>query len=408
MSFAPAALALFATPILLWSCARDAAVEAPSDTNLSVRVVPLATGFGDAAYGITVKNALGGVVWSRSDLRSSRYGNGAGALSYVGPCDASQNPHTIELTVENLFDGGEPLPAGSWVNPSKDGPLVKTATCAANADTPVDFNLTVMRAAQQGFIDASIDFSDVFCSAKADCVEELLHDPDDPDGARKTTLVVGFACTSGEGEATYLYLDDLVITCADSTRYVLDPSLGPGQVGGSPPMVFQHAIYRGREAFTNLEKCYWNNAIGIDVEALGPSCVLEATGSVSATPFVGGATPVDAIYPLIRWRIPLTTATPSLICEDHPLGGASGGVFAGYTTFAGHNFGHELACGSGVVTSPGEVACSGTVSGLDEDVSFTLAGSGLTVRAGSLEARYAFPDERRLGGCCLDPCCTEP
>ena len=169
---------------------------------IAVSVGALAYGaVADAEYVIEVYSgapeAGGELVVRLPALRSSAYGDGAGALTYVAPCDASgDGAATVRLTLTSLYDadGGEIDPA-SYENPT---PLARSTTCAPNADTPVRFDITLMRRAEQGFFDVAVAFSDIFCSAKFDCRGEdgepiaLLHDP--LTEARSTTMVMAFAC----------------------------------------------------------------------------------------------------------------------------------------------------------------------------------------------------------------------
>ncbi len=119
-------------------------------------------------------------------------------------------------------------------------------TCEENADTRVDFNITLMREANQGFFDIAVTFDDIFCSAKVDCAYaggrpiELVMGPD---GRRVPTVVWALACTDGSpggavATSTHLYMDDVVLDC-DGTRFTVSPSDGPGNVYpggvGAPP-----------------------------------------------------------------------------------------------------------------------------------------------------------------------------
>ena len=181
------------------------------------------SGVTDVVYQVTVRNTATppGLVWDRT-LRSSVYGDGAGSLTYVGPCDASTGTNTVHLELVELRGPGDAL-LTDWVNP---GELVQTATCAPNADTAVTFDVTIARKAGQGFFDVAVSFDDIFCSAKLDCLSELLHHGDQ----RDTTLVAAFACTTGEGTSTILHVDAFELACSDGTAWI-DTVQGPGCVG---------------------------------------------------------------------------------------------------------------------------------------------------------------------------------
>src|SRR6201999_2048098 len=123
----------------------------------------------------------------------------------------------------------------------------QAATCAENADTPVRFDLTIMRRAQQGFFDIAVSFEDVFCSAKVDCEDrdgdplELLFDGDE----RASTAVLALACTAGANE-TNIYLDDVVVDCGPGAVHSLVPVGARGNrpgIAASP--IFGWALYAG-------------------------------------------------------------------------------------------------------------------------------------------------------------------
>ncbi|HRE90500.1 MAG TPA: hypothetical protein PK095_15320, partial [Myxococcota bacterium] len=66
-------------------------------------------------------------VWERTRVCSSRFGDAAGGLSYVGTCDASgSGVSSVRLVMEDLCAGGpcpevvggtSSLPASQWRNP---------------------------------------------------------------------------------------------------------------------------------------------------------------------------------------------------------------------------------------------------------------------------------------------------
>lgn len=292
-----------------------------------------------------------------------------------------------------------------------------TAECRENADTPVVFNLTVMRNARQGFFDVAIDFEDVHCSAKLDCVDDLLHDP--ATGARGPTVVLGFACTSGQDadgtpQDTFLYLDDVRIECTNPiATYTFDPTEGPGQVGGQPPGIFQTAFYRGHEDLPGLDKCYWNAAFGLDLETLADpgvlegDCWLRARGTASETALVDGATPDDTIYPVIEWNVQLTRADGTLVCGENPLGAEGSGVQTTYTDFVGAQFGCAMECSSAEISCGEQISCTGSVPSIPGQVTVGQSGDNLTLSFQGQD--YAFPIDPAytLAGCCADSCCSQ-
>jgi len=312
---------------------------------LSLAVSPLTLeGVSDVTYTLTVENALGATVWSRT-VRSSAYGDGAGAVSYVGPCDAdaNANPNTVHVVIDALEVDGLPLDAAAWMNPAPaDDALSRDFVCVADQDVPVQFDLTVARAAQQGFFDVAISFSDVFCSAKLDCKKDvegvlsdltLLYNP--ATGQRDRTAVLGFACTAGPDQATVLHMSPVRLDCASGESVAVDPSAGPGNLdptfGPAPDtshLLFQAAVYRGTELLGNNNKLYWNVALGLNADAFGATlargCALTATATVSDGAFDGGVSPVGTRWPYVDWNVPVYDAAGTYVCAQHEVGGDDG------------------------------------------------------------------------------------
>jgi len=173
------------------SCADIPDGSAPAGPTLTVAVAALnLVGVGDVVWDLEVVNggATPQTVWQRR-VSSSGYGDGAGSASYVGTCDAGANPNTVRVWVVGVYgaavadagtfdrgatDGagavtGTPLP---FENPTAAGPLTRDVICAANGDVAVQFDVALMRPAQQGFFDIAISFNDVFCSAEFDCCDD--------------------------------------------------------------------------------------------------------------------------------------------------------------------------------------------------------------------------------------------
>ncbi len=348
---------------LLAGCDRSEGGE-PS---FAIGVAPLTLpGVTNACYRLTVTNGpdrAGEVVFQEDAVCADDFGDGVGSITYIGPCDAdSGTANSVTLELLDLYQGTSAIADSQYVNPCGEldwssgallagedghGPCTINRPCEENADVAVVFDITILRNAQQGFFDIAVNFDDIFCSAKLDCVDAFLHDAE---GERSTTAILGFACTSGTAEPTTLYMNDIRVECADpAATYFINPALGPGQHGPAPsgaPVFFQTATYSGREAFTDFAKCYWNQAIGLDLAALGRDCHLYASGTAGATPFGAPnySTPPNAIYPVITWSVPLTGATGELACGTHPLNGDNG-VATTYTAFAGERFSHRFECG---------------------------------------------------------------
>jgi|GEM_PF-2898965 len=388
-----------ALALMLTACA-DASdpASSPGDGRLAIAVAPLELpGVADASYEITVRNDDGDVVWTRAGLTSDAYGDGAGSLSYVGACDAdpSVQPNHVTLVIEGIEDaGGAPL---DFVDPT---PLTRDAECLQNADVAVTFDITVARPASQGFFDVAVSFEDIFCSAKLDCLDEgqpleLLHDAD---GGRGTTAVVAFACTSGDASDTHLHLDPLAIDCSDDTHYVVDPSGGPGNLGGQPPLLFQTAVYRGTEQLPGVTKRYWNIALGLDYTAGAPSCALTTRATATSTVLgPGGVTPAGSVWPVLTWAVDLTQSDGTRACSNHALDDEASGVAVTYTDGAGEAFDYSWA--GDLVVANDELDCGVTPGG--DAVTMSPVGGGVVVTvAGDASDVYPLPTGATLLECC--------
>jgi hypothetical protein len=277
----------------LSACADQSSGPTGPQGNLNLSVAPLSLpGIDDADYAIVVENGAGDIVWQEEALTSNQYGDGAGSLTYIGACDADEPLHTVSLTTKTLTDsdGTELFAAGEAVNPCPAAsPCQLTATCAENEDVFVEFNLAIMRDANQGFFDIAVNFQDIFCSAKVDCQDALLHNAA---GVRAPTAVIGFACTSGGSstsaqEPTVLYVD------FQANGVGLDEKIDGNSPDGS------YAIYQDDEELAGYTKGFWNAAVLI------PAGGVEITGVATAAP---GALPTEAPgtfnnYPVIGFNV---------------------------------------------------------------------------------------------------------
>jgi len=298
-------------------------------------------------YTLSVANESGVPVWTRQ-VDADSHGDGAGSHSYVGPCDASDDPdgdgdaeNTVSLVLDEVIDTTGTLTAGvDYQNPAPtSAPLARVVVCRQNADTAVSFDLTVARRAEQGFFDVAVTFDDIFCSAKLDCLDDdgqpldLLFDG----ATRDRTVVLGFACTAGAGADTHLYMTPVEIDCGGAGRVALALQEPGGNKGAVDPIVFQHALFFGAEALesggTSWGKRYWNLAIGIDETALSATdpCVLSAAGTASNEPFVQGRPPAGATYPRIAWNVTLNSLGSAVVdCGTHAVDEAGSGVATDY------------------------------------------------------------------------------
>jgi len=336
--------------------------------HLRIDVAPLSLpGVTNASYRLTVENSAGDVVWTR-DVTSSGYGSGDGDLSYIGPCDADAAPARVELELLSLSAGAATLTAGvDYINPAPEGsPVAQTdVACLPNADVPVTFDLTVMRRAQQGFFDVAVTFDEIFCSAKLDCENdgadlELLHNP--VSGARDTSIVLAFACTTGESSDTTLLMDDVVISCTSGTSPdPIDVAAGPGNLNPPYPgpepdaarLLYQAAVFRGSESLGAYNKAYWNVTMGLNRDAfanLGTCTLSTRATAVDGPPATPGATPAGTTWPLVTWTAPIV-ASGDLACSHYGLDDDDGVVGTGYTPTTGATFGNAFRRSTGDVTS---------------------------------------------------------
>ncbi len=355
----------------LYACAES---QTEAGSNFEVSVAPLSLpGVSRICYDIRVRNGTSlsaEVVWQKGNplvaspadtdtLCSSNFGNGSGGdITFVGTCDATKlspldygRTNAVTLWVDSLHGASGPISetgGDGWQNPCPNGCTLE-ALCQENADTPVNFNLTILRQANQGFFDIGVNFEDIFCSAKVDCVNaageplDLLFRPST--GARDTTVVSALACTAGAGGAlsTHLFRNPLVISCSGGGSVTLPILSSKGNIytGSNPDpsltdAIWQYAIYSGEEALNcggaSCNKVYWNVAIGLDETS--DNCVL--TTRMSAAPegrFAALTTPSGTTYPYIDVNVPLTD-TSGLICRKHPLNETGSGVSTVYTSIS--------------------------------------------------------------------------
>jgi len=395
---------------LAWTVtACDDATTLPDGPRLAVDVAALnLQGVGDVVWDLEVDNGDGDVIWQRR-VTSSGYGDGAGSASYVGTCDADPDvdDNTVKVWVVGVYaaavtdagsfasgaDAGAGAVTGTPVdfeNPTEAGPLTRDVTCVENADVFVQFDVALMRPAQQGFFDIAINFNNVFCSAKLDC----CYDDDDDGceageditllfdsgGQRARTFVLGFACTAGVSSdvATALHMDPIQLDCdvnSDAATFIPDVTIDPGAAGvgnlctagqvascdavrtqGSADpdaYLFQAAVYRGVEALTSggvaAIKVYWNVALGVTSGISACRLRTAATADDGDDPndgVDGGVIVAGDVYPFVAWDVDLAT------CAEEPLTfGTAATVAATYTGTSDpalsfvYGFGENVAAG---------------------------------------------------------------
>lgn len=318
----------------------------PDDPAVAITISPLQLDLvADTVWDLEVKNGAQQVVWQRR-VTSSTYGDGLGAVSYVGPCDASvtegDDRNTVTIRLIGAYTGSvsplasdeagysDPRPAGA-IELQDPGAMSKRFECVDNGDVRVDFDVTVLRPAQQGFFDVAVNFNNIYCSAKFDCEKpggdpiELLFDGD----TRGRTNILGFSCAGGTTDAanTRLYLEDLVIDCGADNTITIDPLAADGNyyragawtgvtTSGAPPSLFQVAVYKGVEQLPGIDKRYWNIALGVGPAAGWAGCRLRTTGTADDNGRVVRDNVVEAgvVYPFIHWDVALDS------CGIHPVG----------------------------------------------------------------------------------------
>ncbi len=379
---------------------------------VAIAVSPLTLdGIGDASYRITVTNGSLDTVWTR-DVTSQRYGDGRGSLAYVGTCDASDNDNVITLELLALYDvGGGEVPVSSYVNP---GPIAQEVTCTENADVEVTFDLTILRDARQGFFDVAVEFEDIFCSAKLDCVDDdnatlqLLHRPD---GTRGPSAVLALACTGGDSADTTLYLSPVTVTCG-TARADVDPTSGPGtldegigytQTGGAP--LFGAAVYRGVDESAYAVR-FWNVLLGLQGLA---NCRLTAQATAYDGALDDFTIPVGSVYPFISFAVDLSGASGERTCHHHGLDGGDE-VSTIYATSAApkvfdYSYGAggvatNVTCGPGDPDSDsdGTPDCADGCPGDPGKIALGICGCGIADSDGDGDLTVD----------CLDGCVTDP
>ena len=370
-------------------------------------------GVGDVVWDIEVDNGDDAVVWQRR-LTSAQYGDGAGSASYVGPCDADPlvADNTVKVWVVGVYDGailggdagtfnyGSTADAGAvtgtaiaFQNPTTTTtPLTRGVTCAENTDVAVQFDVALMRPAQQGFFDVAVNFNNIFCSAKFDCCVDPGGDGCDADinllfdanGQRARTFVLGFACTAGVAADvdTELYMDPIALDCTTpSSGFAADIRINPDpaangnlctagangmttcpaitQVTGvdADSVLFQAAVYRGDELLTSggvtARKRYWNVALGVTAGISSCRLRTRATADDASNgddSVDGGVIAAGAVYPYVTWDVDLGVGA----CTSEPLtfGVVGASVGTTYTTTGGGATGFAYTFGPSGPSAP--------------------------------------------------------
>lgn len=333
-----------ASSVLAFAACAESGSEPTSGVEIAVSPLTF-DAITDGCWTLSVFNNEGGTVWTDSDICSTDYGDGAGSISFVTTCDATDNDNTVEIILQDLFEGGAWDDSGTcsdnsaactaadlsacadpdtatcsgaatalsdvsdYYNPC-DGPgdCQLDFFCQENEDVRVEFNITIMRNARQGFFDVAVNFEDIFCAAKIDCTYDdpadtwinlLFGAPaaiTDPNG-RGPTMVIGFACTSGfdvdTPPDTYLYMDDITVSCDNgggtADTFVLETaptSLGNQGAVGPNSEVYEYSVFQGIEQLTGFNKAFWNVAIGFNTTLIGAeTCTVSFNATASDVEF---------------------------------------------------------------------------------------------------------------------------
>jgi hypothetical protein len=310
--------------------------EAPNpdgfgEVDVSVLALTL-PGVSNAVYSLTMYDTIGKPLWTQT-VDSATYGNGPGGdITYIGPCDASgTGENRVRLEILDLV----PLDPMEWANP---GPMDLVFTCQENADTQVEFNVTILRSAQAGFADVSVNFEDIFCSAKVDCATdnntplELLFDDN---GERMPSGVLAITCANEPGSDPHIYLNDPRIVCGGSSWPLNPTALGTTQLPPAHPAEVQ-AVTAGGSLGSGWEQIYWTLTFGNNPALLGPDCRLVGEFTASNGPLAANTTPAGGGYPIVEIDVPLTNTNGGPACTQHPLNGGNGvdATYAQPTSFA--------------------------------------------------------------------------
>jgi len=416
----------------------------------AIAVAPLTLpGVTDTCYRLTVTNGpnrTGDIVWQRTNVCADLFGDVVGSIAYIGPCDADV-PTLSSVTLEllDLKTGATPTPIADveygnpcgeiadWSTlagrdtllPGEDfGPCTVNKQCLENADVLVEFNITVMREANQGFFDIGVNFDDVFCSAKLDtCYSDdspitLLHDGD----VRAHTAVAAVACSAGPGATaeTYLHFSDFSVTCG-TTTYTLNlghvvhegslaaPNPQLATIGGSPTLIA--STWFGAEQLPGMNKVFTSLAF---VLPAGDPChvswtVVPSDSAVAPVPSDGTTGPFSQVAG-VYFDAAVNSVTRD-VCSRYSLNGngpgADGGVVA---TYFGVPVPYTAAlefAGGFTTAAPTPISCAAgpIVDGAPANVTVTLVQGQLHVQTGVSSTTLQL-DGYTLTACHQDACCA--
>jgi hypothetical protein len=390
-------LGLIGTTLLsglaLAGCSSGPAGEERADESAGgkavIGIAPLELeGASNVCWRITVTNGpqrTGELVWQEASVCADEFGDGRGGVAYVGTCDATTGNNSVTIELLDIYtdpDGNTTkVDPSEYQNPCglienwgdeatrvlKEGedpypPCTRNLTCLENQDTPVAFDVTVVRDANQGFFDIAVRFDEIFCSAKLDTctVDENGNEGPlkllfDAEGNPSPTVVLALACSAQPGKDvnTILHMSSITLDCPPPFEDIyLDPSAGNGgnvwRLDGSPSdpnpkdAVFQYAIYEQTELLEcgeegeSCNKRFWNVAIGLEPTRLPSGCYIRATATTTDGGYPDesgdptGQFPAGRGYALVSYNAQITEAGGELACVRDGLneGGSVSVVFS--------------------------------------------------------------------------------
>jgi hypothetical protein len=265
----------------------------------------------------------------------SEFGAGSG-LSWVGVCDAAENPNAAELVLTELIDGdGVAIPSGQWVNPCPAAsPCTRQFECGENSDTPVAFDLTVLRRLPTGFVDAAIALGDIVCSARASCVVGgvPIRLPYEAIAGPQETMLLELDCAAGDDPnvAPRLMWSDIVLDCG-GTQWIYPGWLAGGAIYADEPLqsVSMNAGYTAE--FETQPVAGWRAQLALNRQ-FAAGCRVRATATAWPGAVPAGGIPAGQSWPIVEFDVPIAPATAFVACGASGLDDGSGKVFSRYVT----------------------------------------------------------------------------
>jgi hypothetical protein len=370
---------LLISALLVLATACQSEDSSPGNAGFRIEIAPLGLEANtQVCYDLEVSGP-GGVLWRRGDrettfaghdqsppydgtpgapdtdaLCSTQFGNGSlGSITFVGTCDASgdidpDRPGTqneIAIWVDGVYPGSPP-PSDStvsperygWQDPCPEGCRIE-ADCLENVDTPVEFNITLLRQLDRGFFVASTNAGNrIFCSASFSTCDGtapnlLLTGRDaDPD----PTVALAIDCQVEPGaNAPEFFFNAPVVTCTDADPTTTDSTFeiamtcGAG-ISGSTSEGVQIEYLIGNEGLPSgcgvapspaCVSALGSLAINLSTLPPGKECSLSIEAAVAEQGiFVSGEPPpATSLFPYITLTTPLTGPNGEFLCTRHQL-----------------------------------------------------------------------------------------